>query len=76
MAVVVSLKTNVLCLSFNMSLGMLKMHLSMENMKLMYAGSINIHRNLNGFLGSGHPQIAPEYRKSHLPNSEFAPPRP
>ena len=24
--------------------------------------------NLNEFLGSGHPQNAPEYRKSHLPN--------
>ena len=26
--------------------------------------------NLNDFLGSGYPQNAPEYRKSHLPNSK------
>ena len=27
--------------------------------------------NLNVFLGSGHSQNAPEYRKSHLPNQHF-----
>ena len=35
--------------------------------------------NLNEFIGSGHPQNAPEYRKSNLPNSEFSggvPPNP
>ena len=26
---------------------------------------------LDDFLGSGHPQNAPEYRKSYLPNSKF-----
>ena len=43
-AVVVSFKTNVLYLRFNKIIDMLKMHLSMENMKSMYVGSINIHR--------------------------------
>ena len=65
----VSFKTNLLCLLFNKSIDMLKMHLSMENMILMYVGSFNIHRLwiMNSFLGSGHPQNAPENRKSCLP---------
>ena len=28
--------------------------------------------NLYSFLGTGHPQNEPEYRKSHLPNSTFS----
>ena len=47
------------------------MLLSTANMKLTYVGSINIHMNLNEFVGRGHQQIAPEHRKS-LPNSKFS----
>ena len=41
-AVLVSFKTNLWYFSYNKSIDMLKMHLIMENMKLMYVGSINI----------------------------------
>ena len=41
----------------------------MENMKLIYVGTINIP--CIDFLGSGHPQNATEYRISYLPNSKF-----
>ena len=40
-------KTNLLYLSFNKSIDILQMHLSMENMKLLYVGSINIDIYIN-----------------------------
>ena len=66
-------QTNLLCLSFNKSIDMLKMAFEHGKYEINVCW-FNQHTKaiyLNDILGSGHPQNAPEYRKSHLPNVIF-----